>query len=386
MVRYLLPWVGLVAMGGVAALAILLAEPPPPEARAELQVIRGDVVERATAMGRVVPRQEIHVRSSVPGILRELKVRPGDRVVAGDPVATIEVVADPVRLHEAAGAERSAALRLMQARRERDRLQALSKSMDGMVAEAELDAAVDAVEIAELDLRTARRTVKLVREGAAGRGLASTRVTATVDGTVLEVPVAVGDFISETSAFRDGTVLAIVADMQELLFRGLLDEPHVGRLSQGAHASVHVGALKGLSFEGKLEYVAPRATIENLAAAPPSRSAEDVRRAAWMPGGSTRFEIHVRLERGEALEAMRAGYSATAEIELERRRGVLLVDESALRFKGNRISVFVRTADGGLAPRDIEVGLSDGLRTEVVSGLEEGELVAVVDEEAPLEL
>lgn len=379
MVRRLLSWSLVLAASGAAAAALAFGESPPPAARAEFTVVRGDVTERATAMGRIVPRQEVYLRSAVPGILRELKVRPGDAVAAGDHVATIEVVADPVRLHQATGEERAAELRLAQARREHQRLVSLSRLQPGSVAPADLDAARDAVELADLALGTARRTVQLVREGSAGRGLASTRVTATVSGTVLEVPVAVGDFISEASTFRDGTVLAIVADMQELLFRGLLDETPVGRLSPGAPVTVRVGALRGRTYAATLEYIAPRATIEAASPAPPPGGAADARRAAWTPGGLTRFEIHARLERGEALEAVRAGFSATAEIELERRTGVVLVDDGALRFDGDRVSVLVRTAAGRLESRVVELGLSDGLRTEVLGGLEEGEVVAVVD-------
>jgi HlyD family secretion protein len=231
------------------------------------------------------------------------------------------------------------------------------------------------------ELDSARERERLVKQGAAQRepGTRSTRVVSPIDGTVLAVPVAIGDVIGDTNSYRDGTTVAVVADMSQLLFKGQLEEAHVGKLQLGMLAQVRVGALEGVVAPGKLRWIAPRATVEAAASAsasPASGSGNGtIAPLTSNSTGITRFELWVELERPPA--NARAGYSATAELTLDEAKQVTLVEERALEFKGSEVSAHVLNADGTQSERKLQVGISDGLRIEVKTGLRPGERVAL---------
>jgi HlyD family secretion protein len=194
---------------------------------------------------------------------------------------------------------------------------------------------------------------------------------------VLAVPVAIGDVIGDTNPYRDGTTIAVVADMNDLLFKGQIDEAHVGKLQLGMPATVRIGALEDSAVPGTLRWIAPRATVEAAGPVAPSATASPVTPLNATSAGITRFELWIKLE--SPPEHARAGYSATAELTLEERKHVLTIEERALRFEGNKTSCSVLTATGQTESRDLEVGVSDGLEIEVLSGLSEGERVLVGD-------
>lgn len=340
--------------------------PTPP---AGLRVRRGDVVQKAQATGRIVPRQEVFVRPLVSGVLAELRVHPGDRVRRGDHLATVRIVADPVTLNDARSQVTLAQVALDRA--ERERVRAHDMASRELVAAQGLAQAEDDARAARAQLAAARERVALVERGSANAGAArSNRVTATVDGTVLAVPVNVGDFVSETGSFRDGTVIAAVADMTDLLFKGQIEEAYVGQLRLGMGVSVRVGALSGDALRGTLQWISPRATIEAGTGAVTNIPPGTVQTLSSSTAGVTRFELWAAL--GAPPGDIRAGYSASAEVELARREHVLLLEESALKFSDGK--AFVQMCAGG-REREVTVGVSDGVRIEVVSGLVEGDCV-----------
>jgi HlyD family secretion protein len=344
----------------------------------ELVVSTGDVVYRTQATGRIVPREEVFVRSLVAGQLVELKVRPGDRVKKGDHLATVRIVADPVALNEARSRVQVAEMKLNIARREVERVGPLRTGT--ALSGKDLARAEDDERIARVELESAQERLRLVAEGAAGKGEKSTRIVATVSGTVLAVPASIGDYVSETNSYRDGTTIAVLADMGQLLFKGQIEEAYVGKLKLGMDAKVRIGALGGVPFSGKLIWIAPRATIDNGTSAVPSASAagNQVVPLTASSAGITRFELWVEVQ--NAPPDVRAGYTAAAEFELERKDKVLLVEERALRFDSGKVFARVRKPDGQAEEREIKVGVSDGLQIEIVSGLEAGERVAIATE------
>ena len=372
--RYLLIALA-VAVGAYASRAwwTSAAQEPPPT----LRVARGDVVARTVASGRIVPREEIFVRSLVAGVLDTLTVHPGDVVHKGDPLAVVRVVADPVMLSEARSQGKLAEAHVARAERELARLHAVETGI-GLSAQ-ELARAEDELRLAQTELASARERVQFVAQGASHeRGTRSTRVVAPIAGTVLAVPVAIGDVIGDTNPYRDGTTLAVVADMSDLLFKGQIEEAHVGKLRVGMPASVRIGALEDSLVQGTLIWIAPRATVEAAPGpgmAPPGASA--VAPLGATSSGITRFELWVRL-RAPPVNA-RAGYSATAELTLEERKQVLLLEEHALRFEGRKIWCSVLTASGQSERRELKVGVSDGLKIEVLAGLAEGDEVLLGD-------
>lgn len=359
---------GVVAYGSRAWWTAAPAEPPH-----TLRIARGDVVARTLASGRIVPREEIFVRSLVAGVLDELMVRPGALVKKGDPLAVVRVVADPVVLSEARSQGKLAEAHVARAERELSRLRSVGSGI--ALSGQELARAEDELRLAQTELASARERLLFVAEGASHeRGTRSTRVIAPISGTVLAVPVAIGDVIGDTNPYRDGTTLAVVADMTDLLFKGQIDEAHVGKLQLDMPATVRIGALEDSAVAGTLLWIAPRATVEAATGpAPPSANASPVSPLNATSAGITRFELWVKLESPPA--QARAGYSATAELTLDERKNVLLVEERALKFEGDKISCSVLGAAGQTESRELTVGVSDGLKIEVLSGLKEGDRV-----------
>jgi HlyD family secretion protein len=340
-----------------------------------LTVKLGDTVFRTEATGRIVPREELFVRSLVSGQLVELRVRPGDAVKKGAHLATVRIVADPVMLGEARAQVRMSEMRLAAASRELARLSPLKPGT--ALSGKEVAKAEDDERLARTDLEGLKDRLRMIEKGVAnsesGR---STHITATIDGVVLATPVAVGDFISDMNAYRDGTTIAVLADMSHLLFKGQIEEAHVGKLSLGMPAVVRVGALPSTTTQGRLAWVSPRATVESASGpnAPSASSSAAVTPLTSSTAGITRFELWIELV--NAPSGMRAGYTASAELTLERRTQVPVLEERVLRFDRGKVFARVLGKEGRFEEREIQVGVSDGIKIEIVSGLAPGDKIA----------
>lgn len=336
-----------------------------PAAPTGLRVRLGDVVVKAQATGRIVPRQEVFVRPLVSGLLVEVAAHPGDVVHRGDLLATVRILADPVALGDAQAQVGLARVRLARASREHARMRA--QAARDLVATQALDQAADDEAVARAELTAALSRAQLIARGSgAGSTLRSNRVLSPVDGTVLAVPVNVGDYVSETSGFRDGTTVAVVADMADLLFKGQIEEAYVGQLQLGMPVSIRVGALPAETLRGTLRWISPRAVVEQVNGV----VAAGVQALTSSSAGVTRFELWAAVARPPG--AVRAGYSASAEVELARATQVPTLAESALRFEGAR--AWAQPCGGG-PEREVTVGVSDGVRIEVRGGLRVGDCV-----------
>lgn len=346
---------------------------------------QGDVVNRIRATGRIVPREEVFVRSLVAGQLVQLRAKAGDVVEAGQHLGTVRIIADPVQLGEARAQVQLAEAKLTRASREHTRLSAL-KTGTSMSAR-EVAQAEDDERIARTELDSAKERQRLIAEGVAHAGAGrSTRIVATVGGTVLATPVAVGDFVSDMNSYRDGTTIAVLADMSKLLFKGQVEEAHVGSLHVGMPATVRVGALRDQVAEGKVAWIAPRASVEQSAsgsggaASGGGQTNSTIAPLTASTAGITRFEVWIELT--NVLRDMRAGYTASAELELSRADGVVLVPEGVLRFDGKASFVRVVGKDGSVEERKVKLGVSDGAQVEVTEGLRVGERLAPYPEES----
>ena len=310
-----------------------------------------DIVLKTVATGAIVPRVEIALKSRVSGVVAELYVEPGDPIAAGDLVAGIQVIPDSATLNAASNATRSTRIQLDNAEEEHQRALALSKN--AAISTAELERRRVAYELARQDHAAAVTNLQIVRDGASkGTGPASTEVRSTVAGMVLAVDVETGESVTETNTFNAGTTIGSVADMGDMVFEGFVDESEVGRLREGMGLELTVGALQDERFDATLEYISPKGVLKD---------------------GAVQFEIRAAL----ALVPdafIRAGSSANADIVLDRREAVLAIDERALQFEGDAVFVEVKRL-GGWQRADVEVGLSDGLVIEVLSGLSAGDEV-----------
>lgn len=343
----------LVALG-FGAFTLRASDGGEPEGIPTVVVGRGDLVDRALAIGVIEPVVEISVKSKVSGVVQRRFAEVGDFVRAGDPLLEIRPDPTPLELVEARRAVELRELEVESMARELERQRVLSEK--GHVSQQDFDLAERRHREAQLQLQVARERLALLEEGRvsmAGGGSVESVVRAPIDGYILEKMVEIGDPVVPLSSYQEGTVLMKMADMEELIFRGTVDEIDVGRLSEGMPAILRVGALPGQQVRGVLSMISPKAQRADNA---------------------TTFPIEIRLtDSGDA--RLRAGFSANAEIVIEKREEVIVIPERLITFEGDEAWVTVELEDGTAERRAVETGLSDAIRIEIVSGLNEGERV-----------
>ena len=300
--------------------------------------------------GKIEPRNEVNVKPQISGIITQLLKEAGDYVNAGDVIAKVKVIPDMGQLSNAESRVRLATINLRQAKLDFSREESLFNQK--LVSADEYDKVKQALRQAEEERMAAEDALEVVRDGISRSNAkaSSTLVRSTISGIILDIPVKVGNSVILSSTFNDGTTIASVANMNDLIFRGNIDETEVGQLVLGMPMKITIGALQDLNFEAALEYISPKAVENN---------------------GANQFEIKaaVRVLKGNKI---RSGYSATAEIELAHANNVLTVPESAIEFKGDSTFVYIIKDNGKEKTYDrkpVITGLSDGVDIEVKKGL-----------------
>lgn len=316
---------------------------------------RSDVINKTVATGSILPRREIEIKPRVSGVIEKLYVEPGMAIKAGAEIARIKIIPNVVALNAAESGVKTAQINLDNAVRELARARSLFEK--NLISEAELSRRQTEHQLATQELSSARSNLELIRSGAArGSGKVSNVVTSTVDGMVIEVPVKEGESVTETNNFNPGSTVASVADMGDMIFQGFVDESEVGKIKEGMELEVVIGAIEKERFKGELEYIAPKgATVE----------------------GAIQFEIKAALELKPEL-FVRAGYSANADIVLDKVTGVVTISEALLQFDkeaGGKPYVEIEVADQVFEKRPVEIGLSDGIRVEIKSGVAEADAI-----------
>jgi len=314
---------------------------------------KGSIVDKALAVGTIVPRQEIAVKSKISGIVKKLYVDVGDRVMIGDPL--MDIAPDPTPL-EFAEAKRQVEIEQVSfdnAKRERDRSLALKEKK--LISDKELENAQAQYDEAQLKLNLAEEKLALIEKG---HTKIATRVIenvikSPVNGTVLARYVNIGDPVVPLTSYQAGTELMTLADMADLIFRGTVDEIDVGKLVIGMTVEIKVGALPKDKVEGKLLKVSPKARKEE---------------------GSTVFDVEIGLDNIEKT-SLRAGYSANADIVITKKENILLIPERLITFAGDTAYIEVQDSLGAISKKAIETGLSDGINIEVAKGLDSGQAV-----------
>jgi HlyD family secretion protein len=311
------------------------------------------IIKKAVATGSVVPRHEVAIKPRVSGIVEEVAVEAGEVVKAGALIARIRLVPDMVDHLNARSRLARAEITAASAERDYERNRALESG--GLVSQAALQEFETARETARTELAAARENLDLIAKGisqSGGTG-SNTLVRSTISGMVLEVPVEAGNSVIETNTFNEGTTLATIADMDDMIFEGRVDESEVGKLRPGMTLLLTIGAIEGREIEAVLEHIAPKGVAEE---------------------GAIQFPIRAALKpRSDIL--IRANYSANADIVLDRRDNVLAINEGLLQFDGDKTFVEVEVAPQKFERRAIETGLSDGIQIEVVSGLAAGDKI-----------
>jgi len=312
-----------------------------------------DIVKKAVATGSVVPRKEVEIKPQVSGIVEALYVEPGMKIRRGDRIAKIRVIPQMARLADTENRVNLSKVNLDNAEREFTRQQTLRT--EGILSDEAFRKAELERDRARAEVAAAKDALDVVVRGTTDRAAdtASTLVRATIDGTVLDVPVEEGRSVIEANTFNEGTTLATVADMTELIFEGKVDESEVGKLRPGMDLVLTIGAIEGKKFSATLERIAPKGVEQN---------------------GAIQFEVRAALAK-DTESLIRANYSANADIVLERRDKVLAIDEGLLKFDGDKSFVEVETTPQVFERREVKTGLSDGIAIEVVSGLQEADKI-----------
>jgi HlyD family secretion protein len=308
-----------------------------------------DIVKKTVATGSLVPRQEIEIKPRVSGVISKLYVEPGEVIARDALLADIQIIPNMLDLNRAEAAVGSARISFENAKRELERNRGLFER--SVISEAELGRHQLEYELRKQELDTALSNVALIKSGAIRKSnKVSNQVRSTVAGTVLEVPVEEGESVIESNTFNAGTTIATVADMSDVIFLGRVDESEVGKLREGMELSIQIGAVENERLSGKLEYIAPKGVARE---------------------GVIEFEIRAAIQpRADVL--VRAGYSANADIVLDRRQQVLAINEGLLQFEDGKPFVEVEVAPQTFEKRPVEVGLSDGIVIEVLGGLAQG--------------
>ena len=315
-----------------------------------------DISKTTVITGTIEPRDEVEVKPQISGIITEIYKEAGETVKAGEVIAKVKVIPDMSQLSSAESRVRLADVNLKQAEVNHRREKQLYDRQ--LVSAEEYDNVRQALDQAREEKAAAVDALEVVRDGvsSSNASASSTLIRSTISGLILDIPVKVGNSVILSNTFNDGTTIATVADMSDLIFRGNIDETEVGQLLTGMDMKITIGALQNLKFDAKLEYISPKATDNN---------------------GANQFEIKAAVT-VPGTNKIRSGYSANAEIVLESARGVLSVPESAIEFSGSDTYVYVVKGSGEdktYERRKVTTGLSDGINIEIKSGLKKTEKV-----------
>lgn len=314
-----------------------------------------DIEKKSVASGKVEPRDEVNIKPQIQGIITELYVEAGDRVKMDDPIARVAVIPDMSQLNSAQSQVRTAQLTLEETEREHARMESLYERR--LISQEEYEKSLNQLDKARENRLAAQDALDIVTQGISKRSgkVNTTIVRSTITGTILDVPVKIGSSVINANSFNEGTTVATVADMSDIIFRGNIDETEVGRLHTGMHINLSIGAVQGVSLPATLEYISPKGVESN---------------------GAVLFEIKAAAQIPDSI-VVRAGYSANAEIVLARKDQVLSVQEAAIEFEGDSTFVHRLTSAADAVPQTftrvpVQVGMSDGLYIELLSGVEAG--------------
>ncbi len=352
--------IGLLILGVLWAVAFFIKKNSTPLKLYETEALeKKDIVNQVIVTGKVIPEDEINIKPQISGIISKVYLEEGEQVKEGDLIATIKVVPNEQSLASARGRVRNAEVSLANAKLEFDRNKTLFDK--GVVASQDFNNIKLTYEQAKLELENAQNDYRIIRLGSAGgSSSANTNVRSTVAGTILEIPVKEGDQVIQSNNFNDGTTVATIADMNKMIFEGEVDEAEVGKLKLGMPLEISLGALEKSTYSAKLKFIAPKGVEEE---------------------GAVQFKIEGDLVVTDTAY-VRAGYSANAAIVLEEKKDVLAIKEALLQFdkETEKPYVEIEIGENEFEKRELELGVSDGIDVEVISGLEEEAKVKIWNE------
>jgi len=322
-----------------------------------------NIEKKTVATGKVIPEDEIEIKPQISGIIDKIYMEEGDPVMAGDLIAVIKVVPNEQSLNSASGRVRNAEVALNNTKIEYDRNKTLFDK--GVISSQDFNALKLQYDRAVLELENSRADYQIIRRGSAGgSSSANTNIRATVNGTILEIPVEEGDQVIQSNNFNDGTTIATIADLAKMIFEGKVDEGEVGKLELGMPLEISLGAIEDQKFEAKLKFIAPKGVEE---------------------AGAVQFKIEGDVAVNDSI-FIRAGYSANASLTLEKRDSIMVIPEALLQFDNETDKPYVEISVGDqkFERKDVEIGISDGVNVEILSGITEEDEVKIWNKTEPI--
>lgn len=347
--------IGLLVLG---TFFLLWKKSQPKEIKYEIVTVDpGDIENTSVATGKVSPRDEILIKPQISGIISEVLKEAGDYVKAGDVIATVKVIPEIASLNSAESRVNIAEINLRQIKAEYERQKQLFEK--GVISKEEMDKSDADYKKAVEEKENSIDNLDIIKNGISKKTAqySNTQIRSTITGMILDVPVKMGNSVIQANTFNDGTTIATVANMNDMIFIGKIDETEVGRVHAGMPMKLSIGAIENKKFDATLEYIAPKGTEEN---------------------GAILFEIKAAARIPDTV-VVRAGYSANAEIVLSKADKVLTIPESTISFSNDSAYVYVLkdtlNSKQTFDKKHITVGLSDGIKVEVKSGLKKGDKI-----------
>lgn len=346
--------VALIAVVFIGTFVFLYKNSQPEEIRyQELPAQKQDVARSTVLTGKIVPRNEVNIKPQINGIIAEIYKEAGQMVQQGEVIARLTVIPDMNSLSAAQSRVRLSEINLKQAQTNFDREKALYEK--NLISAEEYEKTEQALSQAKEEYAASQESLEVIRDGVSSKNAtsSSTLIRSTITGLILDIPVKVGNSVIQANTLNDGTTVATVANMNDLIFEGQIDETEVGSLYEGMPLTITIGALKDYTFDADLEYISPKAVENN---------------------GANQFKVKAAVK-VDSEHTIRSGYSANAQIDLEKATNVLTVPESALEFVKEESYVYKKGQDGTYTMTKVTTGLSDGVNIEIKEGLSEGDTV-----------
>ena len=323
------------------------------------------IQKTSVVTGTVIPEDEVDIKPQLNGIIDNILVEEGDIVEIGQLIAIIKVVPDERSVYGARAQVTAARLTVQNAERQIKRAKELFEKQ--IISQQDYEDAELNYNTAKENLIAAQNDLEILRKGSvAGSSTANTNIRATVSGTILEIPVKLGDQVIAANNFNEGTSVAIIADLNEMIFEGQVDEAEVGKLELGQSLKVNMAAIPGREFDAILKFVAPKGTEQ---------------------GGAVQFKIEADLTLDEDT-FVRAGYSANGSLVVENKQEIMVIAEALLQFdrRTQLPYVEVEISDQNFERRDVTTGLSDGIKVEILSGVSMDDKIKIWNKTEPIKI
>ena len=300
--------------------------------------------------GNLYPLTEIDIKSQISGTLEKVFVKIGDKVKIGDNIAQVKLIPDPSNLERAKSNFNAAKINYENEKKVYERNEKLFN--EKVIPAVEYDEHKRVLEVSREQYLSAQNQLSLILDGTIRDADISNIIKATASGTIIDLPLKEGSSVIERNNFNAGTTIATVADIDTFIFRGKVNERDMKYLHIGMYLTLNLNAYKNQKKEANLYKISAKGIEEQ---------------------GIMKYYIEAKFSMINDTLEIRSGFSANAELILQKRENVLSIKEKYLQFQNDSAYLNVIRTDGNEEKRFITTGLSDGINIEIIEGIKENE-------------